>query len=61
MKVDLDSRIPSLMEVREKVEEMEQKVIIRESIADFKQQGLKSAVAAILTGDQIKQIHSNQG
>ena len=48
MRMDLDQRIPSLMEVREKVNEMEQKVIIKESIADFKQYGLKGATAAIL-------------
>ena len=60
MRMDLDQRIPSLMEVREKVNEMEQKVIIKESIADFKQYGLKGATAAILTGDQIKQFHSNK-
>lgn len=35
-------------------------MIIQESIADFKTHGLKGATAAILTGDQIKQMHNSR-
>jgi hypothetical protein len=39
---------------------MEQRVIMQESINDFKNHGLKGATAAILTGDQIKQMQNSR-
>jgi hypothetical protein len=59
MKIDAAQQIPSLTDVVQKVDQMEQRVIIQESINDFKNHGLKGATAAILTGDQIKQMHNS--
>ena len=56
MRQNLDKRIPALVEVQEKVQKMENQVLVRESIADFKKFGSKGATAAILNKDQLKAL-----